>query len=121
MTHSLVVNVDSIAVIEAALARRALVAHRSFDLRSALSTHSNCGCPHHGTAHCTCQFTVWLIYGSAHEPVVLTAHSHDNRTEACIVRDAMTSPDPELADIVMAALSETVISLQAASVTSLVE
>lgn len=118
MTDTLIVNVDSRAFVDAAqaaFARHELVALQSFDLRSALSIHNNCECPHHGTAHCTCQFMVWLIYGNTREPVVLTVHSYDNRTEACIVQDATTIPDPKLADTVMTALNELTLSLETAN------
>ena len=90
----------------AALTRRGLHVVRSFDLRSALTPHVNCDCPHHGTAQCTCQFVVLLIYGEAAAPLVLTLHSHDERTSAQIVRDAANAPDPYLAEQVMAALME---------------
>ncbi len=90
----------------AALIRCGLYVVRSFDLRSALTPHVNCDCPHHGTAQCTCQFVVLLIYGEAVAPLVLTLHSHDDRTSAQIVRDAANAPDPHLAEQVMAALME---------------
>ncbi|GEM_PF-1189130 len=101
----------------AALMRRGLHVVRSFDLRSALTPHVNCECPHHGTAQCTCQFVVLLVYGGpstlplvarqvAAAPLVLTLHSHDDRTSAQIVRDAANVPDPHLAEQVMAALTE---------------
>ncbi len=98
----------------AALTRRGLHVVRSFDLRSALTPHVNCDCPHHGTAQCTCQFVVLLIYGDpstssgrvATAPLVLTLHSHDDRASAQIVRDAANAPDPHLAEQVMAALTE---------------
>ncbi len=90
----------------AALLRRSLHVVRSFDLRSALTPRVNCDCPHHGTAQCTCQFVVLLVYGEAVAPLVLTLHSHDERTSAQIVRDAANAPDPRLAEQVMAALME---------------
>ena len=108
----------------AALTRRGLYVVRSFDLRSARTSHANseasrwdCACPHHGTAQCTCQFVVLLVYGDpstlplvagqvATAPLVLTLHSHDNRASAQIVRDAASVPDPRLAEQVMAALME---------------
>ena len=89
-----------------ALIRCGLHVVRSFDLRSARTPHVNCDCPHHGTAQCTCQFVVLLVYGEAAAPLVLTLHSHDDRTSAQIVRDAANAPDPHLAEQVMAALME---------------
>ena len=108
----------------AALIRCGLRVVRSFDLRSARTSHADseasrwdCACPHHGTAQCACQFVVLLVYGDpstlplvagqvATAPLVLTLHSHDDRTSARIVRDAASLPDPRLAEQVMAALME---------------
>ena len=106
----------------AALIRCGLHVVRSFDLRSALTPRVNCDCPHHGTAQCTCQFVVLLVYGDpstsfdfaqdrrsgrvAAAPLVLTLHSHDDRTSAQIVRDAANALDPRLAEQVMAALAD---------------
>ncbi len=117
MNESIVFNFDSETATKAAVAtltRHGLHIVRSFDLRSALIAHDGCECPHHGTAQCDCQFVVLLTYGDAAEPVVITMHSRDNRTEARIVRDATTIPDSRLAEVVMAALVEAAITLQAA-------
>ena len=128
MNESIFFNFDSETSTKAAiaaLARHGFHVIRSFDLRSALAAHGGCECPHHGTAQCNCQFSVLLIYrerplgqsppgGDAAEPVVLTTHSRDNRTEARIVHDATTIPDPRLAEAVMAALVEAAIMLQPA-------
>jgi hypothetical protein len=117
MNESIVFNFDSETATKAAIAtltRHGLHVVRSFDLRSALIAHDGCECPHHGTAQCDCQFVVLLVYGDAAEPVVITMHSRDDRTEARIVRDATTIPDSRLAEVVMAALVEAAITLQAA-------
>ena len=119
MNEGIVFNSGSdhaVKAVTAALTRRGFYVSRSFDLRSALTSQGGCECPHHGTAQCNCQFIVLLVYGEAAEPVALTTHSCDNRTEAQIVHDAMTIPDPRLADEVMAALVEATIALQAASI-----
>ncbi|MBI3359685.1 MAG: hypothetical protein HY023_01070 [Chloroflexi bacterium] len=100
----------------AALTRRGFRVVRSFDLRSALTAHADCECPHHGTARCTCQFVVMLVYGETGEPVVVTAHSHDAQARAQLVRDAMTQPDAQVARQVMAALVEAALTLQTAPV-----
>ena len=128
MNESLVFNFDSETAIKAVmttLARHGLYVIRSFDLQSALGAHGGCECPHHGTAQCNCQFVVLLVYreasprdGEAVEPVVITTHSRDNRTEARIVHDATTIPDPRLAEEVMAALVEAAIMLPMASSTT---
>ncbi len=52
---------------------------RSFDLRSARATHTGCTCPHHGTAQCTCQMVVLLVYGPVGAPVTLVAHGQDEQ------------------------------------------
>lgn len=112
--------------VMAALSRRGLYVIRSFDLRSALAAHDGCECPYHGTAKCACQFIVLLVYGDsstisgldAAEPITLTAHCRDGRTEARIVRDAAAIPDPHFADLLMAALAEAAITLQAVQVSA---
>lgn len=86
------------------LAGQGMTTVRSFDLRSALAAHSDCPCPHHGTAGCDCQFVVLLVYGQANRPVVVTIHGHDGRTEMRIVDDAVSPADPRLAEQVAAAL-----------------
>jgi hypothetical protein len=115
------------------LTRRGFRVVRSFDLRSAMTTHADCECPHHGTAQCTCQFVVLLAYGdpsagSGGAPVVVTAHSRDAQAQVQLVRptgmlrdlkavrdDANSRPDPRLVEQVMAALFEAALSVQAAS------
>ena len=107
-------------------ATEALIRHgfrvvRSFDLRSALAplaAHVDCECPHHGTAKCTCQFVVLLVYGdpsagSGGAPVVITAHSRDAQAQVQIVHDANARPDPRLVEQVMAALFEAALTVQA--------
>jgi hypothetical protein len=120
-----------------ALARRGFRVVRSFDLRSALAplaAHADCECPHHGTAQCTCQFVVLLIYGdpstepalslskgSGGAPIVITAHSRDAQAQVQIVRptgmlrdDANSRPDARLVEQVMAALFEAALTAPAA-------
>jgi hypothetical protein len=119
MNESLLFDFDGATVTQAAtaaLTRRGLYVIRSFDLRSALATHADCECPHHGTAQCTCQFTVLLVYGSAPQPVTLTVHCRDRHggTQAQIVHDATSRPDPHLAEQVMTALVEVGLTLHVA-------
>ncbi len=116
-----------------ALTRRGFRVVRSFDLRSAMTTHADCECPHHGTAQCTCQFVVLLAYGapstepalslskgSGGAPVVITAHSRDAQAQVQLVRptgmlrdDTNSRPDPRLVEQVMAALFEAALTAQA--------
>jgi hypothetical protein len=127
------------------LTRRGFRVVRSFDLRSALApltAHVDCECPHHGTAKCTCQFVVLLVYGdpsaepalslskgSGGAPVVITTHSQDAQAQVQIVRptgtgeavrdlkavrdDANSRPDARLVEQVMAAMFEAALTVQA--------
>jgi len=120
MNNSLLFDCNGETAAQAAtdsLTRRDFRVVRSFDLRSAMAAHAGCECPHHGTAQCTCQFVVLLIYGdpsagSGGAPVVITAHSRDAQAQVQIVRptgmlrdDANSRPDPRLVEQVMAALT----------------
>ena len=112
-----------------ALTRRGFRVVRSFDLRSAMAAHADCECPHHGTAKCTCQFVVLLVYGESGAPTVVTAHSRDAQVQVQIARptgtgeavrdpkavrnDANSQPDPRLVEQVMAALFEAALTVQA--------
>jgi hypothetical protein len=105
--QNLVFDRESATVVTAAtaaLTRRGLYVVRSFDLRSALATHSECECLQHGTAHCTCQFTVLLVYGDAPQPATLTLHGCAGQTH--IAQDTTTCPDPHLAERILMALLE---------------
>jgi hypothetical protein len=104
--------------LTAAFTRRGLRVVRSFDLRSALATHADCDCPYHGTAQCTCQFAVLLVYAGAGAPVVVTVHSRDTQARIRIVRpvagllsDGATMPDPGHTEQVKAVLAEAVLGL----------
>jgi hypothetical protein len=106
--------------VTAALTRHGLRVVRTFDLRSALAGHAgheagswDCTCPYHGTADCTCQFIVLLVYGEAGAPVVINAHSHDAQTQVRIAHPASgilgsvtTRPDSRLAEQVVTMLAE---------------
>jgi hypothetical protein len=96
-----------------ALTRHGFRVVRSFDLRSAMAAHAECDCPHHGTAQCTCQFVVLLVYDKKGAPAVVTAHSRDIQAQVQIVHDANTHPDPRLVTPVMAALLEAALTVQA--------
>jgi hypothetical protein len=116
MTESLAFNVTSEAAaqaVTATLRQHGLNVIRSFDLRSALAVHSDCQCPHHGTAQCTCQFVVLLAYGESGAPVVVTVHSRDAQAQVQIARDANARPEPRLVEQVMAALFEAALTVQA--------
>ncbi len=78
---------------------------RSFDLRSARAAHAECTCPHHGTAQCTCQFVVLLVYGQGGAPVTLVAHGHDGQTSLSLVDTPQQPADMKLATKIAQALS----------------
>lgn len=78
---------STLIALEALLQGADLHVVRSFDLqvaRQALLEPSYCPCPHHGTERCNCQYLVLLIYGERAEPVTLTVHGHDDRTDLSI-------------------------------------
>ena len=54
---------------------------QTFDLQVARLSHTDCTCPHHGTADCDCQLTVLLVYPQTDEPSSLVIHSRDGHTE----------------------------------------
>lgn len=118
--QKLVFDVDSATAVPAAtaaLTQRGLYVVRSFDLRSALVAQSECQCPHHGTAQCTCQFTILLVYGDAPQPVTLTIHCRDRHsgTQAQIVPDPAALSDPHLAGQILRVLAEIALTLATAS------
>ncbi len=78
---------------------------RSFDLRSARVAYAECTCPHHGTAQCTCQFVVLLVYGPSGAPVTLVAHGHDGQTWLSLVDRPQQPADMRLATKIAQALS----------------
>jgi hypothetical protein len=67
------------ALIEA-LEGDGLRVYRSFDLQAALTYLPDCGCPHHGTAPCDCQYVVLLVYDGDALPTQIVAHGRDERT-----------------------------------------
>jgi len=49
---------------------------QTFDLQTARLAHADCPCPHHGTAHCTCQMVVLLVYQGDNLPATMTIHGN---------------------------------------------
>lgn len=67
---------------------------KSFDLQMArqeLQDPASCPCPHHGTAECTCQYLVYLVYADSDQPLTLVLHGYDNQTQIA----TETRPDEE--------------------------
>jgi hypothetical protein len=79
---------------------------RSFDLRIALTTPTECTCPHHGTEPCDCQMVVMLIYDMRGSPATLVAHSHDGQTWIELVDTPEQRPAPNLAAAITQVLNE---------------
>ncbi len=83
MDHQVQILSDSqvaTRVLTQALEARGFRVYLSFDLRNALDALPDCGCPHHGTDQCTCQFTVLLVYGNAPSPAQVVVHGRDGQT-----------------------------------------
>ncbi len=68
----------------------------SFDLRSARGGHTGWMCPRHGTAECTCQMVVLLVYGLSGTPVTLVVHGQDEQTWFSLVDIPQQPADPKL-------------------------
>lgn len=83
MDHELLVSGESQTAVQAltqALEAQGLRVYRSFDLRSALVALPDCGCPHHATDQCNCQYAVLWVYGNAPSPAQVVAHGRDGQT-----------------------------------------
>ena len=87
------------------LAGAGLQVVRSFDLRSARLAHAECTCPHHGTAQCTCQLVVLLVYGQGGAPMSLVAHGHNGQTWLSLVDTPQQPADMKLAAKIAQTLS----------------
>jgi hypothetical protein len=118
MNESILLDCDGERAAQAVtqvMTRHGLQVMRSFDLRTAPGGHADCACPHHGTAVCTCQYVVLLVYGEAVAPATLTLHSQESVTYLKIVRDANAQPDVRLVEQILAALRETDLQLRASA------
>ncbi len=71
---------EAISLLARTLESHGMQVHQSFDLRSALAALPECGCPYHGTARCTCQYAVLLVYGDVASPVEVVTHGRDGWT-----------------------------------------
>ena len=85
--------------------------HRSFDLRSALAaTPSACGCPHHGTAACDCQYAVLLVYPGQGTPITLVVHGRDGRSWLLFAEHPGYQPNPALHQALLSVLAPIVMA-----------
>ena len=79
---------------------------RSFDLRSALeATLPDCGCPHHGTAACDCQYAVLLVYAEHGTPTTLVVHGRDGRFWLLFAEPSTYRPNPALQEELLTVLT----------------
>ncbi|OGO66991.1 MAG: hypothetical protein A2Z37_06185 [Chloroflexi bacterium RBG_19FT_COMBO_62_14] len=97
------------------LSEHGLHSIRSFDLRSAMEAWPDCECPHHGSAKCTCQYVVLLVYGSRNTPVTVVVHTNSGRIDFRIMHDSTAMSDLTLAERIKVALDEVSLSLHSAS------
>jgi hypothetical protein len=77
------------------LAQNGLGVTRSFDLHSARAAHTNCACPHHGTALCDCQLVILLVYEQGNGPVTLLVHGRDGQTSLSLADNGSITPEGE--------------------------
>lgn len=113
MARELVVNRachEVIPVLQRALRAVELRVEQSFNLRSALAGVPACACPHHGTAHCDCQYNVLLVYGQARMPVSVVVHGHDDRTWIALADCPEGGAVSELVARIMQALAALLVS-----------
>jgi hypothetical protein len=95
---------SAVQTLTGALETQGLRVYRSFDLRTALTSLPDCGCPHHGTDQCTCQFAVLLVYGHTPSPVHVVAHGHDGQTWLSVLQ--ANGPSATLQQRILAILTE---------------
>ena len=92
MDYTLRINQPSEQVIPellTALRRHALRTIITFDLQLARAGQESCGCPHHGTENCTCQYAVLLVYDPAQGDGVyrtITIHGRDEQVWLSLLR-----------------------------------
>ena len=104
----------TIPALTEALILRGYRVERSFDLRSALHSHSECTCPHHGTERCTCEYMVLFVYDEVNEtpPVIIIAHGRNGITWLQI---RTSQPEDSLSSEFTGALDDTVSAASSAA------
>ena len=79
---------------------------RSFDLRSALEAAlPDCGCPHHGTEACDCQYAVLLVYANGGTPTPLVVHGRDGRFWLVFAGHPTYRPNPAFQEELLTVLT----------------
>jgi hypothetical protein len=83
----------------------------SFDLQVAISPHSHCSCPHHGTDLCDCQMIVLLVYSQDDHPVSLVAHGKDGKTHIGLINNPGHGGAEEIETIVRSSFGSSVVDI----------
>jgi hypothetical protein len=96
---------EAVQWITQALSQADLQVATSFDLRTARAAHTDCACPHHGTALCDCQMVILLVYGTEACPATLVVHGRDGRTYLSLADTPGQRPPPRLTATIFAALT----------------
>lgn len=96
---------ETVRWITKALSSADLQVATSFNLRTARTAHTECGCPHHGTASCDCQMVVLLVYGADACPATLVVHERDGSTNMSLVDTPGQRPSSILTATILAALT----------------
>lgn len=86
-----------------------MVVRQSFDLQTAISVHTGCACPHHGTECCDCQIVVLLVYGEDQGPVSLVVHSQDGTTYLSFVENQIEKEAGLLVEDIFQVISNQII------------
>lgn len=96
---------EVVSAIRKALGAADFRIEQSFDLRAALALVPGCTCPHHGTAQCTCEYNVMLVYGKySPVPVTLVAHGRDAQSWITLADSPNGAGDVELVADIMQTL-----------------
>lgn len=79
---------------------------QSFDLQVARAAHSQCTCPHHGSARCDCQMIVLLVYIHKDQPVTLIAHGQDGVTYLGLLNASSREETAQLEAVLLRTLED---------------
>lgn len=78
--------------VRSRLEHAGLRTYRSFDLRTARLSSSDCACPDHGSDLCDCQMVVLLVYpGRQGVPATVILHGHQGQTWVTLAEGSETA------------------------------
>jgi len=86
--HLLTLKLDSETAVDQISKRMTedgLQVLRSFDLKDARMSHTNCSCSYHGTDKCDSQMVVLLVFNNTGEQITLIAHGFNGETHFSII------------------------------------